>query len=187
MNSTKLICIVFITSVISACDYKKPAPVVKKNTSKTGINLQIPKNEEPIVGIYETQPEPNSTGDCKISIEIIKTKDGYSYSFITKSRKLKGIVLFSTNESGEKYIVLEGIKWDEYDEDISHEDETDSITDSRTEPKEFEIPSGIDASYVKDTITIQNYGNAMNSYTKISECDRKYIQLIKNKIPNPNK
>ncbi|MEO8237385.1 MAG: hypothetical protein ABI793_06290 [Flavobacterium sp.] len=179
MNPTKkLICIAFITSIISACNNKKPEPVVEKNTSKTDITLQIPKNEESIAGIYETQPDPNSTGDCKISVEIIKMKNGYRYSFITKSRKLKGKALF-TNQSGEKNIVLEGIKWDEYDEDISYEDETDSITDSRIEPKEFEIPVGIDASYVKDTLTIQNYGNAMNSYTKISECDRKYIQLIK--------
>lgn len=176
MNPTKkLICIAFIASIILACNYKKPEPVVEKNTPKTVIDLQTPKNEESITGIYET----NNTGDCKISVEIIKVKDGYLYTFKTKSRKLNGKAIFTTNKSGEKYIVLKGIKWDEYEGDISHKDETDSISDSGTEPKELEIPIGIDASYAKDTLTIQNYGNAMNSYTKISECDRKYIQLIK--------
>jgi len=180
MNSTKkLICIAFITLLISACNYKKPEPVLEKNNSKNSINVQTYKNEESIIGVYETQSEPNNTGDCKISVEIIKVKDGYFYAFKTKSRKLKGKAVITTNESGEKYITLEGIKWDEYEGDISHEDESDSISDSGTEPKEFEIPVGIDASYTKDTLTIQNYGNAMNSYTKISECDRKYIQLIK--------
>jgi hypothetical protein len=43
----------------------------------------------------------------------------------------------------------------------------------------METPVDIGATYVKDTLTIQNYGNAMNSYTKIEECGRKYIQLIK--------
>lgn len=180
MNSAKkLICIAFITSLISACNYKKPEPVLEKNNSKNSINVQTSKNEEPITGIYETQSEPNNTGDCKISVEIIKVKDGYLYTFKTKSRKLKGKAIFTTNESGEKHIVLKGIKWDEYEGDISPEDETDSISDSGTEPNELKIPVGIDASYAKDTLTIQNYGNAMNSYTKISECDRKYIQLIK--------
>lgn len=180
MSSTKkLTCILLIVSLISACNNKKPEPVVGENNSKNGINVQISKNGESIVGIYETQSEQNNTDECKISVELIKVKDGYRYSFKTKSRKLKGKATFSTNKSGEKYIVLEGIKWGEYEGDISHEDETDSISDSGTEPKEFEIPVGIDASYAKDTLTIQNYGNAMNPYTKISECDRKYIQLIK--------
>jgi len=180
MNPTKkLIYIAFIASLILACNYKKPEPVVGKNISKTVISLQTPKNEESIAGIYETQHEQNNTDECKISVELIKVKEGYLYTFKTKSRKLKGKAIFTTNESGEKYIVLKGIKWDEYEGDISHEDETDSISDSGAEPKELEIPVGIDASYAKDTLTIQNYGNAMNSYTKISECDRKYIQLIK--------
>ncbi|MBB1404455.1 hypothetical protein H5079_02335 [Pseudoalteromonas sp. SG44-5] len=30
-----------------------------------------------------------------------------------------------------------------------------------------------------DTLTIQNYGNSMNSYTLFSECESKYISLVK--------
>lgn len=61
---------------------------------------------------------------------------------------------------------------------MSDEEETDSITFSKPKP-DVKVPIEIDASYVKDTLTIQNYGNSMNSYTKISECGEKYIQLIK--------
>ncbi|MBS7232569.1 hypothetical protein KHA90_16240 [Flavobacterium psychroterrae] len=168
--------ILFLILSFSACANKEK-PVEEKESSETDIALQTNQKEESMEGFYETQPDENNTGECKISVEIKKEKNGYSYFLKTNLRKLKGNARFTTNESGEKYIVLEGIKWDEFEGDISHEEESDSITDSET--KELEIPTGINAGYVKDTLTIQNYGNAMNSYTKISECGRKYIQLIK--------
>ncbi|WP_394775206.1 hypothetical protein [Flavobacterium sp.] len=167
--------IFFVILSFSACANREK-PVLEKKLS-TDIALQTNQKTESIEGIYETQPDENITGECKVSVEIKKEKKDYSYFLKTNLRKLKGIARFTTNESGEKYIVLEGIKWDEFEGDISHEEESDSISDSKT--KAPEIPTGIDASYVKDTLTIQNYGNSMNSYTKISECGRKYIQLIK--------
>ncbi|PBJ12882.1 hypothetical protein [Flavobacterium sp. ACN6] len=112
--------------------------------------------------------------ECNLSLIISKIKNDYQYVFKTSVRTLKGKASYSKNSSGEKYIVLEGIPWDEYEGDISNEEENDSIP-----AKELEIPVGIDAVYVKDTLTIQNYGNAMNSYTKISECGLKYILLVK--------
>jgi hypothetical protein len=165
----KIIYIIFSITLISACTNKKAEIVTEKDTSKTEISIQTDKNEESIEGIYKTK-------ECDISIEITKTKNGYQYFLKTNLRKVKGKATFSKNESGEKYLVLEGIKWDEYEGDISNQ-ENDSITES--EPKELEIPVGIGASYAKDTLTIQNYGNSMNTYTKISECGLKYIQLIK--------
>jgi hypothetical protein len=161
--------------VFSACNDKSKS-VTDENNSKEALIDLTNKSDESIEGLYKTQQDPNSTDECEISLEIAKIKSDYVYFLKTKLRKVKGKATFSTNESGEKYIVLEGIKWDDYEGDISNEDETDSISDSK---EALEIPVGIDASYVKDTITIQNYGNAMNSYTKISECGRKYIQLIK--------
>jgi len=169
MKATYKIYILFSVILISACTNKKTGNVVEKNTPKVETSLQTNKNEESIEGIYKT-------AECDISVEIIKTKEGFQYFLKTNLRNLKGKATFSKNESGEKYLVLEGIKWDEYEGDISNQ-ENDSITES--EPKELEIPVGIGASYAKDTLTIQNYGNAMNSYTKISECGLKYIQLIK--------
>jgi hypothetical protein len=160
---------IFSILLVSACTNKKGETVIEKDAPKTEIPIQTNKNEESIEGIYKT-------AECDISIEITKTKDGYQYFLKTNLRKLKGKATFSKNESGEKYLVLEGIQWDEYEGDISNQ-ENESITESQ--PKELEIPVGIDANYVKDTLTIQNYGNSMNSYTKISECGLKYIQLIK--------
>ena len=166
-----IVYIILSVFLISACTNKKVENVVEKDIPKTEISVEINKNEESIEGIYKT-------AECDISVEITKNKDGYQYLLKTNLRKVKGKATFSTNESGEKYLVLEGIKWDEYEGDISNEEENDSLADSKPKP-ELEIPIGIDASYVKDTLTIQNYGNAMNSYTKISECGLKYIQLIK--------
>ncbi|KQX11503.1 hypothetical protein [Flavobacterium sp. Root420] len=170
MKSTyKIFYTIFSIILISACTNKKAETVVEKNIPKVEMSLQTNKNEESIEGIYKT-------AECDISVEITKTKDGYQYFLKTNTRRAKGKAIFSKNESDEKYLFLEGIKWDEYEGDISNQ-ENDSITES--EPKELEIPVGIDASYVKDTLTIQNYGNSTNSYTKISECGLKYIQLIK--------
>jgi hypothetical protein len=176
MNSApKIISTLFLILLVSACN-NKPKPAVQEDSPKAIVTDSIPKNEDSIEGFYETQPEPDNTDECTISVEIRKGKSGYIYFLKTKLRKLKGIASFTKNESGEKYITLEGIKWDEFEGDISREEESDS---TETDHKELEIPVGIDASYVKDTMTIQNYGNSMNSYTKISECARKYIQLIR--------
>lgn len=174
----KITVIIFSLLLFSACDNKSKS-VVDENNIKEVVIDSTNKNNDSIEGLYKTQPDQNSTDECEMSIEISKVKNDYVYFLKTKLRKLKGTATFTTNESGEKYIVLEGIKWDDYEGDISNEEETDSISDSKPEHKELEIPVGIDASYVKDTLTIQNYGNSMNSYTKISECGRKYIQLIK--------
>lgn len=157
--------------LISACSNKKAETAAEKNIPKTEISVATNKKEESIEGIYQSE-------ECDISLEITMTKDGYKYFLKTNIRKVDDKATFSKNESGEKYLVLEGIKWDEYEGDISNEEESDSLADSKTKP-ELEIPVGIGASYVKDTLTIQNYGNSMNSYTKISECGEKYIQLIK--------
>jgi hypothetical protein len=170
----KLTYILFAFLLLSSCN-KKVESSSEEIIHKDTITLQTNSNEESIEGIYKTYFDPNNSDECEISVEITKTKSGYRYFLKTKTRQLKGKANFTKSESGEKYLVLEDIKWDEYEGDISHED--DSI--SETEPKELETPVGIDASYVKDTLTIQNYGNAMNSYTKLSECGRKYIQLIK--------
>ncbi|KUJ59270.1 hypothetical protein AR687_23880 [Flavobacteriaceae bacterium CRH] len=181
MNSiNKIWPVIFLLLIIFSCNDKKPDQIIEKHNSKDSDVLKYKSEEQAIAGFYKTITDSNN--DCFVSIVITELKTGYFYSLQTNSRNVSGKVRFSINDSGEKYITLEGIKWDEYEGDISNEDETDSVSDSKTASKELEIPVGIDASYVKDTLTIQNYGNSMNSYTKISECGRKYIQLIKRKV-----
>ena len=176
MKSVNKFSYIFIAIILLSCNNKAEI-VIENDNLKIADTIQTEKNQESIAGVYKTQTDPDNTGECDISLEITNAKEGYLYFLQTKLRKLKGKATFTSNESGEKYLVLEGIKWDEYEGDVSNE-ENDSITDSKLKA-ELEIPVGIDASYLKDTITIQNYGNSMNSYTKISECGRKYIQLIK--------
>jgi len=177
MNTQKTIFYIAISLFVLACNNKIPEASIEKSESDESAALQINKDENSIEGIYTTQSDPGNNSECKVSVEIIKTEDGYNYIFKTRSKNLKGIALLDTAESGEKTVVLKGIKWDYYEGDINNEEEKDSI--SRSDSKEIETPVDIGATYVKDTLTIQNYGNAMNSYTKIEECGRKYIQLIK--------
>ncbi|TCN61339.1 hypothetical protein D0809_21810 [Flavobacterium circumlabens] len=165
---TVIITILFIT----ACSDKQKTATTPQEQTKNTANLPVQKSSESIEGIY-------SSDECALSVKITKTKDGYAYFLETSARKVKGNATVTKNESGEKYVTLEGIQWDDYEGDISNEDETDSVSNQEKTAKEIEIPVGIDASYVKDTLTIQNYGNSMNSYSKLSECGAKYIRLIR--------
>lgn len=174
INKYKLIWQLFLLLIgltLLSC-HQKTEKVLKEKAEKT---ITFPNEslsdsvKDSISGSYISKAE-----DCAISLIISKDKKDYKYIFATQNRTLKGKAVFSKNSSGEKYISLEGIQWDEYEGDISNEDDSNSDNS-----KDLEIPIGIDALYVKDTLTIQNYGNAMNSYIKISECGLKYIQLIK--------
>lgn len=149
-----------------SCNQKAEKTYSNENSKETIISSELPAKDE-VEGTYKAN-------GCDMSIIISKVKNDYNYIFKTSIRTLKGKATYTKSNTGEQYLVLEGIQWDEYEGDISNEEENDSIP-----RKELEIPVGIDALYVKDTLTIQNYGNAMNSYTKISECGLKYIQLIK--------
>ncbi|MDX6180840.1 hypothetical protein SGQ44_01645 [Flavobacterium sp. Fl-77] len=153
---------------VASCTHKKTEPTAIKNVKKDTTPLLYKKNIESIAGFYTTATED----DCHIAITLTTTQNGYLYTLKTNTRNVTGKAKITISESGEKYIVLEGIKWDEYEGDISHEEDS-------TTTRELEIPTGIEASYVQDTLTIQNYGNAMNYYTKLAECGAKYIQLVK--------
>jgi len=163
MNKAQILILPFFLILI-ACNQKAETIPVAEN-SENEIIVAAKHSKDEIEGTYKAD-------GCDLSVIISKIKNEYQYIFKTSIRTLKGKATYSKNNSGEKYIILEGIQWDEYEGDISNEN--DSVSQ-----KELEIPVGIDALYVKDTLTIQNYGNAMNSYTKISECGLKYIQLIK--------
>ncbi|MEO8535755.1 MAG: hypothetical protein ABI441_18505 [Flavobacterium sp.] len=168
----KSIMLIMTILFITGCSDKPKTAIMDKEQTKDTLSLPFQKSKEPIEGIY-------TSDECGLSVKITKTKDGYAFFLQTSARKVNGKATLGKNESGEKYVTLEGIQWDDYEGDISNQEETDSVSNSETTAKEIEIPVGIDASYVKDTLTIQNYGNSMNSYTKISECGAKYIYLIR--------
>lgn len=154
-----------------ACDNKTKEVITVKEASKTIIELPANNTKDSIEGVYTAVVDSNNDDECKLILELIKTKGGYSFSVKTNKRNIQGKAKLVSNGPDEKYILLEDIPWDEYEGNISNEDTVES--------KDVEIPIGIDFLYRKDTLTIQNYGNSMNYYTKFGECGSKYIQLVK--------
>lgn len=162
----------FITILLfCACDNKTKEVITIKEASKTIIELPANNTKDSIQGVYTAVVDSNNDDECKLVIKLIKTKGGYSFSLRTNKRNVQGKAKLVINGPDEKYILLEDIPWDEYEGNISNED--------TVETKDVEIPIGIDFFYRKDTLTIQNYGNSMNYYTKFGECGAKYIQLVK--------
>ena len=153
------------------------------NTKDKSVIQEKNKNKilDTLSGFYKTEVDPNDSADCELSVEIIKNKKGYIYHLKTSLRDLKGKISITRDESNELYLVLEGIPWDEYLGDVSNETD-DNETKDDVKKENVKTPVGIDASVATDTLTIQNYGNSMNNYTKIGECGRKYIVLIKQKV-----
>lgn len=145
---------------------RKHFPIQLKETSKS-----IPPLPRAIAGTYKLNKE---TG-CNLTIEISKSKGAYSYHFKSRTRTLKGKVTFIRSlEEKVVYINFNGIEWEDNRGDISRDGPDD-------EPKETEyLPTSVEGLLSDDEIIIQNYGNAMNSYTKLGECsDEKYIHLKK--------
>ena len=169
MSKIPFLMLLSLYFTIVSCIQKTEKVSSIKNV-KEDADESVSKSKDEIEGTY------TYSGDCDISLILSKTKKDYLYILQTNIRILKGRATYTTSSTGEKYITLEGIQWDEYEGDSTKEDGSAENSEAK---KELEIPVGIDALYVKDTLTIQNYGNAMNYYTKISECGLKFIQLIK--------
>ncbi|WP_316802817.1 hypothetical protein [Pedobacter nototheniae] len=103
-----------------------------------------------ITGNYSVTESDN---DCKLSIKISYVKGEYVYLLKTTKREKKGKVYFSRMEDG-NYITFSGLPGDENQGDL-------------------------EGAFNDGEIAIQNYGNSMNEYTRLSECGDKYIHLIK--------
>lgn len=125
-------------------------------------NKSIPPLPDTLIGIYKFA----NGSSCHLTIEISKSKGLYYYHFKSPVRALQGKVTFSRSlDENLVYINFNRIEWEENGGDI---------------PKS--LPTSVGGLLSDNEITIQNYGNAMNSYVKLGECsDEKYIQLKKNK------
>lgn len=167
MNKT----IIYLLGIffLVSCNNQKPKNVVSKENKKVIIDT--------ISGFYKTEIDTRENDMCDLSIRIFKVKNDYNFHLKTNLRNVKGKVGFGYDESKEVYLVFEGVKWDEYRGDISNELDDDENNDEDIE--ELELPNKVEALLGKDTLSIQNTGNSMNYYTKIGECGRKYIYLIK--------
>ncbi len=165
----KTITLFIVIFLVISCDNKKTSSVIRHQDE--------PKVLDTISGFYKTEIDANDSETCELSVDIFKSQKGYNYHLKTDKRDVKGKVRFVKDSPNELFIVFEGIKWDEYSGDLYNE--TDSDERKNVEKYHIESPIGISAFVEKDRLTIQNYGNSMNNYTKISECGRKYIFLIK--------
>jgi len=90
--------------------------------------------------------------DCALRVTVSSRGDRYFYHLKTSERDARG-TLQSENE--ENVINFMGLRAD------------------------YPEKTTVSALYLDGAILIQNYGNAMNEYTFLSECDQKYIELHK--------
>jgi hypothetical protein len=114
----------------------------------------------------------DSISGCNINLELYFVEDQLKYTFQTNTRKISDNVELEFNESKDGYyITFNNFKWAE---NLGTLDDEGNATDNTLYP----MPD-VDGVLYENEITIQNYGNAMNYYVKIGECDVKYIQLVR--------
>jgi hypothetical protein len=158
-----LILIVFLC----ACSNKKKEQINSKPANEANT-----KRKDAILGNYTALINSYNDDDCKLTLQLTKDEDCYNYQLKTTKRKVNGKATMGVNDFGEKYVVLENIPWDEYEGDIS-------IDEEHVKTQEVEKPQGVVFLYQKDTLRMKNYGNSMIYYIIFGECSGKYIQLVK--------
>ncbi len=142
---------------------KKTFPITLAETDK-----KVRPLPAAMEGVYK-----NDGSGCMMTLEIRKVRGEYQYVLQTTQRELKGrITFYRSLDENANYINLEGIQWAENNGDVSNEEDSD-------DPKDLPLPTGIEGMLDDNEITIQNSGNAMNSYLKLQDCDEKYIHFKK--------
>ena len=144
-----------------------------QNITDTVQNIVQPiKNNDLLFDIEGNYTFKDELTDCKISLSLFYKNGVLKYNMNTNTRKLSGIAKIDLNERKDGYyITFENIEWSEYLGAIDPEGETSE--------EDLPLPQDIEGVLYKNEITIQNYGNAMNYYVKLGECDVKYIHLVK--------
>jgi len=120
--------------------------------------------ENSIAGRYRSSEDPN----CNIFLIIDKSEDGgYSFTLLVGLDNSEYNGKVTVYETG---IVLEGIPW------VSN---LGALKDGVIPEDEKGEPTyGIDFVWEDGNLTMQNYGNSMNYYVKLS-CGNKYITLTR--------
>jgi hypothetical protein len=109
---------------------------------------------------------------CDLTLVISNEIEYYEYKLTTPTRSLTGKISLEANKDDDTYnVLLNGIEWSEYY----------GALDDNSEPMDqnVSLPIGLEGTLGENEITIQNYGNAMNSFLQLGECDVKYIHLRK--------
>lgn len=131
------------------------------------LDKAIPMFPINIIGNYRVDEQDQ----CALSISITKSRGEYFYHFKNLKRDLKGKITFNRSISENLvYINFHGIEWEEDSGDVTKDNDESSAADRV-------LPTVVQGLLSKGEILIQNTGNAMNRYVKISQCDLKYINL----------
>jgi hypothetical protein len=107
------------------------------------------KMHSEIAGKYST-----IDSNCMMSLEILIRGNEYLYSISTATKTYINKELKVEEDEGALTLAFGGLTGDSPKEEIT-------------------------GMYSDGAITIQNYGNSMNEYTKLGECGLKYIELSK--------
>jgi len=110
-----------------------------------------PKKKE--IPEYDGTYQTDTAKGCLIDLVITLKNDGYHYQIKTNTREQEGLLTVTKTEQ-EVYLTFNGLLG--------------------IEPKDV-----IEGQYIDHKIVIQNYGSSMNEYLNFSECDIKYLELIK--------
>ncbi|WP_157541457.1 hypothetical protein [Hymenobacter aerophilus] len=130
--------------------------------------LDAPPTADQINGTYRA----DGNTECSMQLTVAGQPEAYTYALTIGQKTRRGqLTVELTAGAPTVYLTLEGIKWASYDGPLNDEGEAQ-------QPGEV-VPEGVGASWQNDTISLQNYGNSMNSYTVFADCPDKYITLVK--------
>jgi len=141
--------IILFIFAISCNSTTKSSDSKNEETNSTEEKQEAVKNENTGTD-YSGVYKATEEAACDIVISIKKENNNYTYNLKTKSIDFNGDLTI-TNDKGTIYFNFKG--------------KIDSDTD------------GFDAQFSEGLLTIENYGNAMNQYNIINDCDAKYIQF----------
>jgi|GEM_PF-624216 len=148
------------------------APIYQPDTVKIIRKTAMPDIE----GTYKaTALEGDETEPCNLTLKITKKYNQYFYSLFLPGKVHRGAVTITLSNDPKQFtcmLTLEGIPWASYEGDISQ-------VDDEHPAKELEVPVGIAMGLMKNELTFQNDGNAMNAYTVLEQCGQKYVRLVK--------
>ncbi len=126
----------------------------------------LPSN---VAGSYYNKP-------CNLTLSFYKSKGEYYYKYTSDKRNLDGKISFYRGE--DVYINLTNIEYaeDYFDIELFEENEEKERKYAALKEKRKRT-TGVECYFSQDELTIQNYGNSMNYYVKLYDCEEKYIHF----------
>lgn len=180
---TKILFASFFILLISCTSKKSNTDVAQnvviKNKKETALNVEktsIEKTPLPVAieGEYYTE-------DCNIRLTIYQSKGLYYYNYKSDERNVKGEAIITQDEDT-VYIALSGMEFAEDYFDLIQE------ANDLEKQKKYEALQKkgkrrtVSCTYSSKGLYMQNYGNLMDPYTQLYDCDKKYIHFKKQSL-----